>query len=230
MGFARTNFTANNRLESHWRAVFACLALMVGMVLASFQWGVPWLASRAASAVPDGLAYDLGRGTLQLLDQLHFKPSELPEAHKAKLQQDFARLAADYPSLPLTLHFRHAGLPNVFALPDGTVVATDELVHMADNTEEVLAVLAHEIGHVHHRHALRMALESSVMALLLMSYFGDVTQVSSLLSRLPTVYAQAHFSRTHEYEADSFALEYLHKTSIAPHHPPTQEERIQRFK
>jgi Zn-dependent protease with chaperone function len=100
-------------------------------------------------------------------------------------------------------------------LPDGTVIATDELVGLAKDDQEVLAVLAHEIGHVHHRHSLRMALESSTVVLLVSTYLGDVTQLTTLSASLPGVYAQARYSREHETEADTFALRHLDRSGIS---------------
>jgi Zn-dependent protease with chaperone function len=125
-------------------------------------------------------------------------------------------MAEKYPALPLHLVFRGGVGPNAFALPDGTVVATDELVELAHDDEEVLAVLAHEIGHVHHRHSLRMALQSSTVLLLISAYLGDVTQLTTISTALPGVYANASYSRELETEADTFALAYLDQNGI-PH-------------
>ena len=41
------------------------------------------------------------------------------------------------------------------ALPGGTVILTDQLVALAKNDDEIAGVLAHEIGHVKHRHSLK---------------------------------------------------------------------------
>jgi Zn-dependent protease with chaperone function len=241
-------------LESRWRyALGAGLALVcIGFV--GTKWGIPILARHIADAVPPRMAYDLGRGTLQVLDRTVLKPSELDQERKQQLTSEFAAMAKHYPNLPLTLSFRRGVGPNAFALPDGSVVVTDELVKLSQNDEEVLAVLAHEIGHVHHRHSLRMALESSTVVLLVGTYLGDVTQLTTLSASLPGVYAQAHYSREHETEADTFALHYLDQNGIPHHrfadilralqksvgadadssmqylasHPPTTE-RIQRF-
>ncbi len=57
-----------------------------------------------------------------------------------------------------SLNFREGGAigPNAFALPSGTIILTDELVDIAgDDNDMVLAVLAHEIGHVDKKHSLR---------------------------------------------------------------------------
>ena len=240
--------------ESRWRYAVGAAVLLVGIGFAGTKWGIPILARRIADAVPPRMAYDLGRGTLEIFDRTMLKPSGLAADRRARLTSEFAGMAKYYPALPLTLKFRRGIGPNAFALPDGTVVVTDELVELSQNDEEVLAVLAHEIGHVHYRHSLRMALESSTVVLLLSSYLGDVTQLTTLSASLPGVYAQAHYSREHETEADTFALLYLDQSGI-PHrrfadilramqksvgsdpdssmqylasHPPTAE-RIQRF-
>ena len=126
-------------------------------------------------------------------------------------------MAKYYPELPLTLTFRRGIGANAVALPNGTVIATDELVNVAKTDQQVLAVLAHEIGHVHHRHGLRMALESSTVLLLMSAYLGDVTQLTNLSAALPGVYAQAHYSRDNETEADTFARRYMDQAGI-PHH------------
>lgn len=243
-----------HRVESQWKTALFSAVLLVAIVAVGIKWLIPILAERTAFAIPDEMAFDLSRGTLATLDRTVLKPSRLPEARKAGLMRVFANMAEGYPDLPLSLDFRRGIGPNAFALPDGTIIATDELVELASNDEEVLAVLAHEIGHVHHRHSLRLALESSAMALLISTYLGDATQISALSTSLPTVYTQAHYSRDHEQEADSFAFDYLKQAGIPTHrfsdilrklqaaqgedgdsalqyiasHPPTAE-RIRRF-
>lgn len=201
-------------LESSGRYAFLAALLLVLVIAGGVKWGIPLLAERAATAMPPALAYDLGRGTLSALDKTVFKPSLLSEERRGELTKAFERLRAAHTELPLRLMFRRGVGPNAFALPDGSVVVTDELVALAEHDEEILSVLAHEIGHVHHRHGLRMALESSTVVLLVSTYFGDVTQLTTISAALPGVYAQAHYSRAHETEADTFALRHLERVGI----------------
>lgn len=204
-------------LESNRRAAaFSIIGLLV-LGVVGFIWGVPLIAKHVAMNVPDSVANDLGRGTLAALDHALFNPSRLSSERKAELSTAFDKMAKGYPDLPLKLVFRSA-MPNAFALPNGTVVVTDELVELSKNTEEVMAVLAHEVGHVHERHALRMALENSMVALFALAYLGDASQMSVIAGSLPTIYANAHFSRAHETEADTFALEFLTEAQIPRHH------------
>lgn len=205
-----------HRLESSAAVALGAVALVAALAGAGAIWGVPFGAGVVASLLPDAVVHQLGRGTLGTLDTLIFSESKLPAERKAALRAAFEPLRQRYRDLPLALEFRSLKAPNAFALPNGQLVMTDELVELAESEAELLAVLAHEIGHVHHRHTLRMALESSTVALLLGTYLGDASQVTVLAAGLPTVYAQSHYSRSHETEADSFGLALLRQLDIPP--------------
>lgn len=204
-------------LERSGRVALLSVIGLLAVGIVGFVWGVPLLAKQVAMRVPASVANQLGQGTLDALDEFLFEPSELPAERRAELTAAFEEMARGYPELPLTLVYRRA-MPNAFALPNGTVVVTDELVELSENDREVMAVLAHEIGHVHERHALRMALENSMVALFAMAYLGDASQMSIIAGSLPTIYANAHFSRSHETEADTFALDFLTQARIPRHH------------
>jgi Zn-dependent protease with chaperone function len=205
-------------IESRWRTALVAAGVLIVFIAVGIRWGIPVVAKRLADAVPAELAYDLGKSTLAILDRSVLEPSKLEEPRKAELVREFQSMARQYPELPLHLHFRNGLGANAFALPDGTVVVTDDLVDLAKDDREIMAVLAHEIGHVHFRHSLRVALESSSIAMLVSAYLGDIGQISTLSASLPAAYAQAHYSREHETEADGFAFEYMTKAGIAPHY------------
>jgi Zn-dependent protease with chaperone function len=64
-------------------------------------------------------------------------------------------------------------------------------------------VLAHEIGHVAHRHTTRMVVEQGVLNVGLGLALGDVSSVLSTGGSLLTGLA---YRRSHEREADCFAI------------------------
>src|SRR5690606_41884932 len=70
---------------------------------------------------------------------------------------------------PLSLHD---------ALP--ILVMTDQLVALAQDDVELLAILAHEVGHHEHRHGLRRALEKSAVLVVMGFLFGDVSGTGAL--------------------------------------------------
>ena len=102
---------------------------------------------------------------------------------------------------------------NAFALPSGIVVMTDELVELAKSDEEIVAVLAHEIGHVRGRHALRQLLQAAGISALAVALLGDVSSISGILSAAPALLHAKH-SRDFEREADVFAKQWLREHDI----------------
>jgi len=204
-------------LETHWQGAVAAVVVLAVVAVVGFTWGVPALARQVAMRVPDALAYDLGKGTLSTLDKTLFHSSTLPPQRQEELQSRFTELSQHFAGLPLHLELR-SGAANAFALPDGTVVMTDELVELAENDDEIVGVLAHEVGHVQGRHAMRMALESSAVGLFAFAYFGDASQLSTILGAMPAMLANSHYSQAHETEADDFAMQYLDSVHVSPAH------------
>ena len=105
---------------------------------------------------------------------------------------------------------------NALALPGGSIVVTDGLVQLAENDEQIMAALAHEMGHVDYQHGLRSALQNSLTALLMAGLLGDITSVSSLSATLPTILVENRYSRKFELEADAYAVALLQSQQIDP--------------
>ena len=207
-----------HRLESRARYAILFLALSVALVWGGIQFGIPVLAEKAAFALPAGMEQELGTHTLDALDRLAFASSGLSVFEQDRLRQMFAEVAGDLDAEDgYRLEFRSSEKlgANAFALPSGIIVITDDLVRLAVHEQELVAVFAHELGHVVNRHALRSVLQDSAAALLVATLVGDVVSVTSLAAALPTLLLQARYSRAFEIEADRFALDYLHAKGIS---------------
>jgi len=204
------------RIEQSWPlAIAATLGVVLALVSACL-WIIPLGALHVARTWPS-LAQRIGHGTLALLD-LRLEPTELAPPERERVQGIFARVASDHPQLGLKLALRKAGFANAFALPDGTVVLTDEIVHLSQHDDELLGVLFHEAGHIARGHGLRRVVESSMLALLATAYYGDADQVTALAAGLPLAYARSSYSREEELEADSAALGGLRRHAKDPRH------------
>jgi Zn-dependent protease with chaperone function len=193
-------------------AVVVCAVLLA----ASYLYVLPWGARHAARLVPASVAESMSAQVMEFLDGRLLAPSQLPDRETRRLRRRFAGM--DLPGeVPVghRIEFRAApGIgPNALALPSGTIVVTDELVEVAGSDEEVLAVLAHELGHVSQRHGIRQALQGSVVALVLTWFLGDV---SSLAAAIPAAVLQARYSRDMEREADHFAALMLSRNGLSP--------------
>lgn len=219
-----------HRWESSLGTVLAALALTIAAGWAGVVWGIPALARQVAFAMPESTESHIGRDALAALDRVVLRPSALPAARQAALQALFAGMTADLEGAgAYRLVCRSGGRlgPNALALPSGIVVLTDELVALAHDDREIEAVLAHELGHLRGRHALRHLLENSATALLAAAVLGDVTSLTSLVAAAPMVLVQAKYSRQFEGEADDFALAWLQRHGIAPQTFAAILERMQ---
>ena len=179
---------AIHRMEAHPAFAAIAVLLVAALFWAIVDYGLPYAAARVAEHVPREAEIMLGREALEGMDRFGLAPSRLAEERRADIAAKLAALAvraADAPAY--RLEFRTAPFigANAFALPSGIVVLTDELVALAQADEEILAVLAHELGHVRHRHIMRRLLESSAVALLVAGVTGDVSAAPSLAAAAP---------------------------------------------
>ena len=204
-------------LESRWISVLPLLFVTLVGGWGLIAYGIPALANHVASAFPASADATLGRDGLKLLDQVLFAPSTLTAEQQESLRAIFDTMTqqlADGHAYQLEFRKSDRLGPNAFALPSGIIVVTDKLVLLARHQSELIGVLAHEMGHVQHRHALRTLLQNSAVALLLASVTGDLTSLTALSAALPTLLVEAKYSRAFETEADRFALQYLREHDI----------------
>lgn len=218
-------FPRHHRIEkrvSGWerRGSIAALAvLVVALALAAtFIWGVPAVADYAAMHMPTTADRVLGNQSLALMRSHWLRPSTLPEARRAELQQRFREFAAhtgDTGHLSLEFYDSPALGANAFSLGGGIIVVTDALVRTLPDDNAFLAVVAHEMGHQHYRHTLRMVLRGSGVVLVVSVLAGDVSG-STLATAIPVFLLNAHYSRDFEEQADSYAFAALERASISP--------------
>ena len=205
------------RLEQHWAWAVGALLAVIGLSVLAMIYGVPVLARYAAEAMPKATDERIGELALEQLDEHLFAASALPPARQQELRALFDEMAAATDGgWEFRLEFRRGESvgANAFALPGGTVILTDEMVGLAQGDGELQAVLAHEIGHVTHRHSLRMLLQNSLSALVMLGLLGDVSGATAVVATVPTVLVQAGHSRDFEREADQYAFQWLERNGL----------------
>jgi len=204
-----------SRLEHSWRHALVATLLAIVCVIAAFYWGLPWIANIAAARIPASAVLAIDTHFLKAVDASLMQPSKLSAARQSEISNEFNALQ-NTDGIPLHhLAFRSSKKigANAFALPGGTIIVTDQLIALADNDEEILAVLTHELGHVSERHPLRQLLQSSVVGLAMTWYLGDI---SSLLAAAPTLLLETGYSRNFERRADHYAATMLRMNGIPP--------------
>ena len=207
-------------LESHLAVVLLLLVLVSGFVWGSFKYGIPAFAQYSSQALPAEAVQYLGQGTLEILDRSVFSPSALDQEQRLRLTQLFQSYTSGYPDLKVSIDFRKGGNigANAMALPDGHIIFTDELVELAQNDDELLAILGHEIGHLEQRHLLRRVIQDSMVTVLFVMISGDVTSASGVIFTIPALLLEFAYSREFETEADDFAYQFLVDHQIETQH------------
>lgn len=212
------------RWQARWPAVLVALVLLLGLIGGAWFWGIPTAAEHIAARLPDSVDITLGRTALAGLEARKLiRPSELPIERIEAVEALLPRALPARPRLPVRLIVRAAPQlgANALALPDGTIIVTDDMVKLVESDgafdaaaqARLLAVLGHEVGHLERRHAARVMAGSSLAAAISATLFGDFSAVAA---GLPTVLAQMQYSRAMELEADDYALPILRRNGIPP--------------
>jgi Zn-dependent protease with chaperone function len=210
-----------DRLERSWRAAGIAAVLAVLAAWAAITFGIPETAKVLADATPDEANRVIAEQTIRILDGGVLQPSKLPATDEAKARLIFARVTRFGKRGPTGYHLiiREGGDlvgPNAFALPDGTVIMTDEMWALIRTDDEIEGVFAHELSHIDRRHNLQMLYRAALVPAAIAVVTGDVSQVSQIATLLPGLLLQAAYSRTLEQEADDDAALTLRRMGADP--------------
>lgn len=195
------------RMQRHWRWALASLLALCSIFASTYIWGLPALAKGLAPYVPSPAVQRISDLALAQADHGLLTSSVLPAPRQQQILE-YARARLNDTNSPVwRLHFR--GSPtlgaNAFALPAGDIVLLDGLVAKLTD-EEILGVLAHELGHVVHHHGIQQLIEGTAISLVMAAWFGDV---SSVIASAGALLAMSGYSREAEAEADAFAARRL---------------------
>jgi len=119
----------------------------------------------------------------------------------------------------MKFHFRILKVdgPNAFSIPGGYIYVTYDLFDYVQSDNELAGILAHEIAHIVHNHALKQTRDNTKYTLLtilavLLTREPDV----AVLGNLTAITFLNQYRREYEEEADLTATELLIKTGYNP--------------
>lgn len=215
-------------LENHLGLILVASVMTIAVIYGSFVYGVPWASQAIANALPSSVAEEVGNSTMRSMDEIWFSPTTLTEERQQALQEHFQPLLKPVGGQDLEVIFRSSDAigANAMALPNGTLIFTDDLVNLAEDDDELTAILAHEIGHVAHRHGMKGVVQSSLTTWLIVMMTGDVSAFADTTVALPAILMSLAYSRELEREADTYALETLKANDIPPEHFATIMRRL----
>jgi hypothetical protein len=106
---------------------------------------------------------------------------------------------------------------NAFALPGGYIYITRPLLNIIESDAELAAVLAHEMVHIAHMHAVQnyeRQIAMTVAAVFLGVATGQMEAAADLIDSLSQILDQG-YNYAQEYEADAYSQVYLMKAGYS---------------
>ena len=196
------------RWQNNWPLSLLALVCLLVSLLSIYQWGLPAAADAIAARMPPSFGKNIGDKGFAAMEEHLLAPSRLPLPTQQRLRARFgAMLQPRGEKTPYQLEFRSGKMgANAFALPNGVIVITDQMVNGAGNDEALLGVLSHELGHVQRRHSARKLLQSAGVGIFLNLWAGDV---STALAAVPAILVNLKHSRDFEREADKYAIDMM---------------------
>jgi Zn-dependent protease with chaperone function len=230
----KSSHTWLRALETNWQLLAAAAVILAAVAWGVFQYGIPAAAKTMAAIIPPSVLDSLGQQTLAGIDRIGLDETRLADARRAAIAArfDVVVAAAAMSDVTCRVEFRSAKTtfgPNAFALPPCVIILTDELVELAANDAELIAVIAHEVGHIKHRHSLRRIIQDTFLTFIFMLMSGDATQVSAAIAAAPALLLELGYARDFEREADVFAAAYMREANVPLHAFPDILERMERW-
>lgn len=209
-------------------ATGALLSVIVAYVL-----GVPLLASRIVPLVPPEWEAQLGETALEQINSvvgelgvIQFCDTDRNSLANRAIDS-FAKdvLAGTGSPFVPDIKVVRSDIPNAFALPGGYSYYFSALLAQTESPDEFAGVMAHELGHVLHRHGLEGLISSSATGLLVGFVLGDMTGLS-VAGGLGAAMIDTRFSRDAERQADAFAGATAERLGFDPTALATLLERV----
>ena len=198
-----------------WRIVFWSAAA-IGSIFAIVAYGIPFAADRLAPLVPRSVEQRMGEAVdVQVRALFGGKVCERSEGKAAfAAMAEKIRLAGGIEN-PLDAQVLPSAIPNAIALPGGKIYLFDALLQKAETPDEIAGILAHELGHVHHRHSMRTLIHNGGTSFLVGLLLGDIIGGGAVIFATRSL-LQASHSREAEQEADEFAYAAMRKLGRSP--------------
>jgi len=185
--------------------------LIVGVVtLFAVFWGIPKLAGPLAKHFPHAWEEKLGR---HVVAQLTYQSSPCEKEGGLQALDRMIDTLTHHAKLsePVKIQVVSNKTVNAFAAPAGHIVVFSGLIERAESAEEVAGVIAHEMGHVIHKHPTQALVKHFGILFITQLMMGDsanfITELGSSLFLLK-------HSRDAETEADIEAYKILDNANV----------------
>lgn len=182
---------------------------------ATFLVGVPMAAAPLASVVPgpyraqiSDISWSQVGAFMDYCDDSDEAARILNDlAHRIMTASDVARRDE------IWITIVDAPIPNAFALPDDSIIVTDDLIQLAEHPDELTGVIAHEIAHIERNHVMANIIRQMGAGIFFDVVFGGAGAGQAIAIASVNL-AGLRYSRGDEEDADARGLDYLDAAGI----------------
>lgn len=152
---------------------------------------------------------DLGEAIRESYSQI--KDDEINMAQQLYLNKLISQLSqSSKKHFEYSVHLVNSEIPNAMAFPGGVILVTSNLMGKVKSEGELIAVLAHEMGHIELSHCLD-SVKYEILAKKIS--FSDLGKIADFANNLLIHHS---FSKNQEDEADEYAYKYLVSSKYDP--------------
>ena len=206
---------------------YALLVVAPSPALAVSDIKLPLLGDSASGIISKQQEYELGRGWLkQFRSRVREHDDPLMQLYLEELLYNLATYSdIEDPRLELVI-VNNASM-NAFAVPGGVVGFHTGVFAFAENEDQMVSVLAHELAHLSQRHFARGVEEQRNSSIINMAGLltglviaatagGDAGMAAITTAQALTMDGQLRYSRSNEQEADRLGLQTMERAKRDP--------------
>jgi Zn-dependent protease with chaperone function len=208
------------RDPAQWRRATAW-TVALGLLFGGIWWGLSSSAPLIAAMVPIEVEERIGKSTVEQvallfsgfdgIDELTCRRRDGLRALDAMTDQ---LIAVDESPYKFRIRVLDIDIPNAFAAPGGYIVVFSGLIDLAESPDEVAGVLAHEMGHVTHKHAMTNLVRTIGFQALIVPLITGGAMAADVLSEMGQAALQASYTRELEEDADRVAVELMNRAGL----------------
>lgn len=195
-------------LRGGLKVTLIVLLAMAGILLFGHFYAIPWCVNRVVDRLP--LSFDKELGTLAA-QSIH----ETSDPVGNQLLSNFARQIKWDTQDTLTFCIVKSDIENAYALPGGRIVVYTGLLEKLHNSDQLAALLSHEVAHVTARHSVKKLCRDMSTTMLVSIAFGNASGATNTLYANASSLYSLTYSRQYEQEADIMGMETLRRNHIS---------------
>lgn len=192
------------------------LVVLAWSLAGAFLIGIPYAADPMARAMPERYRTQIADISWSQVESFTRQCDDADEATQILNAVAYRIMErSDVPNRDeIWITIADAGFPNAFALPDNSIIVTDELIGMAEQPDELIGVLAHEIAHIEHNHIMKNVIRQIGAGIFFDVVFGGAGAGQAIAIASVNL-AGLRYSRGDESDADSRGMDYLDAAGIS---------------